>query len=102
MTKMDELIHFWLSNVNYTSPYHPNDMARLYKVIHHGYKRVKNFSSVKLREKIEAHGHHFDEDDLDNLMDTTYKMLAFCQTNFPKPPSREQIEYNRAYFRGDL
>lgn len=96
MTKMDELIHAWLANVNFTVS-HPNDTDRLNRLVMHGYKRVRGFSSTYLLNKIERHGHHFDEESLDSVMNRVDSLLAFCRSNFPKPPTREQLEYNRLY-----
>ena len=96
MSKMDELIDIWLSNVNFTVS-HPNDMDRFNKIVMHGYRYIRNFNSTYLRNKIDERDHYFDNDDLDDLMNRVDSLLAFCRSNFPKPPTREQLEYNRRF-----
>lgn len=96
MTKMDELVNAWLNNANFTVS-HPSDIGRLNRLVLHGYKRVKNFSSSMLRDKMERHGHHFDEETMEHIMDRVDYLISFCRDNYPKPTSREQIEYNRMY-----
>lgn len=96
MTIIDQLIDTWIRNAN-TTVSHPSDTSGLDKIVFHGYKRVKGFTSSNLRKRIESHGHNFDEDTMDSLMERVGILLSFCRSNFPKPPSREQIEYNRNY-----
>lgn len=96
MTKIDELVATWLSSAN-TTVSHPSDTDRLNKLVLHGYKRVKGFSSAMLIEKMEEHGHNFDEDGLERIAERVNTLLAFCRSNYPKPPSKEQIAYNIKY-----
>lgn len=96
MTKIDEMIHIWLSNAN-TTVSHPSDIDRLNKLVKHGYSRVRNFSSTQLRERMDRQGHNFDDEDMDDLMNRVDILLSFCRSNFPKPPTKEQIAYNRMH-----
>jgi hypothetical protein len=94
--KIDELIDIWLNNANFTV-LHPCDIDRLNKLVLHGYKRVRSFSSDMLKVKMDKHGHHFDEVTMDHIMNRVDYLISFCRSNYPKPQLREQIEYNRIY-----
>lgn len=90
-TRIDELIQNWLKNVNYVVPHHPSDMKRFHQIIMHGYKRVRNFSSTYLKEKIDNQINGFDEETLEKLLREADVIIAFLHNVSPKPVTKEQL-----------
>jgi len=89
---IDKRIDLWLNQ--YPESFHPYDMERFYKMVYWGYKRVPTFSGYWLRSEIIKRHHGLSDKNIQYYCEQTDKFIDFCKANFPKPPSKEQIEYD--------